>query len=64
MVLTELLLGKYDINIIFDKDILNYKYILNYIKKISKSNTDICVKGYLPLIGKDVGEFPAFFEVN
>ncbi len=60
LLMTELLLGKYKIIYLFDNDVKNYKYIIKKSKiLIDKLNSNIKIDFLLPLIGKDVGDFPA-----
>ena len=66
LIVTELLIGYFEINIIFDNDIKNDKLILYRITKLAKHyNENIIIKGFKPLLSlKDVGEFPAVKEVS
>lgn len=65
LVINELLIGDYEINIVFDSDIKNAKGILfRTTKLVEQYNENILIKGFVPLLEvKDVGEFPAVKEV-
>ena len=58
-----LIFGNYCINIIFDSD-YNFNPLLFKIKKfISYINSNLSVKFFKPLIGKDTGVFPGVLEI-
>lgn len=65
LIINELLIGNYEINIVFDSDIKNAKGILYKIIKLAEQyNENISIRGFKPLLDvKDVGEFPAVTEV-
>lgn len=54
-----LLIGDYNINLIFDNDNKNKNLTLGFTKKIAKRlNSNININGYQPIINNDVGECP------
>lgn len=59
----ELLIGNYQINLVFDKDVEYKKYMYKSKLVIQTYNVNIELKGYLPLVKKDTGEFPAVVEI-
>lgn len=60
-----LMIGEYRINLIFDQDVYNYKSFLYKAKRICNTyNNNIEIRGWKPLSGKDVGEFPVIVEVT
>lgn len=61
---TELVFGSFKINVVFDKDVINYNFILNKLNWISnKINPKIEIVGYLPEIEKDTGVYPSLIKV-
>ena len=64
LVTEDLLIGKYQIDLVFDADVLNYNsFVMKSKFLVGKLNTDISIKGWLPLINNDVGDFPAVKEI-
>lgn len=64
LILEDFLIGDLEINMIFDQDVKNYNTYLYRARLLAKQyNTNIIIKGYLPLIGKDTGDFPAIVEI-
>jgi hypothetical protein len=65
LILSDLLVGTFEINLVFDNDNRNYNYDLFGIRRNSKIlNRDITVKGWLPIIGKDTGDYPVVKEIS
>lgn len=64
LILEDLLIGNYEINLIFDSDnnrCSNYIYRAKML--CSQLNSDISIRGFMPLIKGDVGDYPAVIEV-
>lgn len=58
LLMNYILIGKYNINIIFDNDCFDYKKFLLTSKKLSELyNPEIKINGWFPIIGKDVSDF-------
>ena len=63
LIIQELFIGNYEINIVFDNTIkydpiiYKHKYLLNY-------NNDIKFKYWIPNISKDTGEYPIIKEIT
>lgn len=70
LTITELLLGDYEINIVFDNDDENFKKTIKIARKIVNSfNNNITIKGWLPSFNlnqrvKDTGDFPSITEIS
>ena len=63
-IIEDLLIGNYEVNFIFDADVLDYKRYLYRARMLIKNyNPDIELKGYKPLIQKDTADFPAVLEL-
>lgn len=62
---THLMIGSYNIHVIFDRDAAqNVKKYLYFCKKIAnKLNNEINIIGYIPGISNDAGEFPIIEKV-
>lgn len=64
LILEDLLIGNFEFDLIFDSDVANFKTYLYRAKLLAKHyNNNIVIKGYVPLIGKDTGDYPAVTEV-
>jgi hypothetical protein len=63
LLIQDLLIGNFQINLIFDKDVDYKKYMYRSKSIVTLYNSDIELKGHLPLIKKDTGEFPATIEI-
>jgi hypothetical protein len=62
---TELLLGHYEINIVFDNDVKNIQMIMHRCEILTKNyNQNIYMRYWLPVLKKDVGEFSAVYEID
>lgn len=62
---TDLLIGNYEINIVFDNDVKNYLSLFYKCKNIAKLyNSNINIRGWLPILKKDVGDYPAVNEIE
>ena len=60
----DLFIGSYQINLIFDSDVKNYNaYIYKAQKLVEYLNPDIEIKGYIPILDGDVGDYPGVIEV-
>ncbi len=63
-IIEDLLIGKFEVNFIFDKDVLDYnKYLQRGSKLAQIYNPEIKVKGFVA-IEKDTGDFPSVIEVK
>ena len=64
LILEDFLIGDLEINMVFDRDVKNYNTYLYRARLLAKHyNTNIIIRGYLPIIGKDTGDYPAIVEV-
>jgi hypothetical protein len=64
LILGDLLIGNYEINMIFDNDVKNTNTYLYRARILSKQyNQNIIIHGYKPLIGKDTGDYPVVSEL-
>lgn len=67
LVMQELLIGNYEINIIFDNDDFQYLKTLNKTRSLIKNlNNNIIIRGWLPSLAnsaKDVSDFPSLIEI-
>jgi len=64
LILEDFLIGDLEINMIFDSDVKNYNTYIYRARLLAKQyNTNITIKGYLPLVGKDTGYYPAVIDV-
>lgn len=65
LIFEELLIGEFEINLIFDDDVHNHKSYLFRANMLARQyNPNIIIRGWKPLISGDVGEFPAIIEVS
>lgn len=55
-------IGEYEFNIVFDQNI-NYKSVIYKLKYLNYLNTNINFRYWLPVLSKDVGEFPKIMEL-
>jgi hypothetical protein len=64
LLIEDLLLGHFTIHLVFDNDVYNYNMYIQRCKFLAqKFNDKVIVKGWLPLIQKDVGDFPVIKEI-
>ena len=50
---------------IFDSDVKNYGIYLYRAKMlVNHYNPNVNIKGYLPMIGKDTGDYPSVIEIS
>ncbi|HQF36537.1 MAG TPA: hypothetical protein PLL26_02745 [Candidatus Dojkabacteria bacterium] len=64
LILEDFLIGDLEIDLVFDNDVNNYKTYLYRAKLLTKHyNQNIIIKGFKPLVGKDVGDYPAVQEI-
>ncbi len=67
LILEDLLIGCYEINLIFDKDNYAYKSFLYKAKLlVHQLNNDIIIRGWIPVVNntKDVADYPKVIEVT
>lgn len=59
LIQSELMIGRYNVHLVFDSDNSYYMYVLKVCQKIAnRFNQLITVNGYRPVISNDVGEMP------
>lgn len=64
LILNHLLIGKFNINLIFDNDNKYMNHILKISKKVvNRLNYKISVRGYAPVLSNDVNEIPVIKEL-
>jgi len=66
LIFEDILIGTFEINLIFDADVHNYKSYLYQARLLTKQyNPDIIIKGYKPAITgvNDTGDYPSIQEV-
>lgn len=66
LIIENLLIGEYLLNVIFDGDVKNKELTIFKIKKLASNlNSRILIKFYIPLpLFKDVGDYPAITEIT
>lgn len=64
LILEDFLIGELEINMIFDNDVKNYNAYIYRAKRLAMIyNPNVIIKGFLPSIGKDTGDFPSVIEI-
>ena len=70
LIFTDLLLGNYEINLVFDNDVKNeFSYLYRAALLTNLYNSDISIRGWKPLISEedgvnDVADYPAIIPVG
>jgi hypothetical protein len=65
LIYTDLLLGDYEVNIVFDNDVKNIQMIMYKCEMLIKNyNQNINMRYWLPVLKKDVGDFAAVQEID
>ncbi|GEM_PF-1866365 len=64
LILEDWIIGHGEFNLIFDADVSNFRTYLNRARLLAKQyNDDIVIRGFIPLVGKDTGDYPVVIEV-
>jgi hypothetical protein len=64
LILEDFLIGDLEINMIFDNDVKNYNTYIYRARLLAKQyNTNVIIRGWKALIGKDTGDYPATIEL-
>ncbi len=65
LILEDFLIGDLEICMVFDNDVINYRTYMYRAKLLAKHyNSNIVIKGWKSLIGKDTADYPAVIEIQ
>lgn len=62
LIIQDLLIGNYEINIIFDSSV-NHKSLIYKLNRLSYLNNNIMFRYWKPVIGNDIADFPKITEI-